>query len=99
MRFEDGSGTGTQAISRNVSKRGMLMATAQELEIGTEVTLVFRTSLADPTEHKVAGKIVRAMANDDDPEGLWPHWVAIDFALPADELEHLIEDASQGEAE
>ena len=94
MRFEGGSDDAPQAVSRNISQTGILMATARKLDVGEAVRLVFRVTLDDETEHQLAGRIVRSESNSDDPNGLWPFWVAVEFDQPAPELEPLIQEAS-----
>lgn len=95
MRFEGGPDDAPQAVSRNISQTGVLMATARKLEAGGTVRLVFRVSLDDPTEHELTGRIVRSEQNSDDPNGLWPYWVAVEFEEPAPELEPLIQEAAE----
>jgi Tfp pilus assembly protein PilZ len=93
MRFDGGGDDAPQAVSRNMSHSGMLMATARQLDEGSSVTLVFRLRLDDPEEHRIEGRIVRSQPNGDDPNGLWPYWVAVEFDQPATDLEPLIEEA------
>ena len=95
MRFEGGPDDAPQAVSRNISQTGLLMATARKLDLGASVKLVFRVSLDDETEHELIGRIVRSEQNSDDPNGLWPYWVAVEFEEAAPELEPLIQEASE----
>jgi hypothetical protein len=82
------------AVSRNVSGKGLLMATADELDIGKPVTVTFRLS-GDAPERTVQGTIVRSEVNSDDPDGLWPYRVAVQFAETLDELEPTLRDLSE----
>lgn len=95
MKLDDPRGEEAVAISRNVSERGVLMATAADLEEGTSVKVTFQPS-SDSPERQVEGVIVRCEDNDSDPDGLWPYRVAIEFSDPlpdlADELRRLSED-------
>lgn len=94
MRFEGEDENGLHAVSRNMSQRGLLMATARELDVDGTITLVFRMSLDDPEEHRIQGRIVRSEPNAEDPAGLWPYWVAVEFDEDTPELESLIREAS-----
>jgi hypothetical protein len=94
MRFE-GDGDSPQAVSRNISTSGVLMATARELDVGHAVTLRFRVTLKDDEEHVIKGTIVRFEKNQEDPDSLWPFMVAVEFGQPTPVLEPLIEEAAQ----
>lgn len=78
------------AVSHDTSQTGMLINVASPLAMGTEVTLAFRVppDHDHPAEHKVKGKILRVTPNTDDPYGLWPHRMAVEFdeAQPGIEL-------------
>lgn len=95
MKLDDPKGTEAVAVSRNISERGVLIATASDLAEGTRVTATFRPS-PEATERQVEGVIVRCEDNDRDPDGLWPFRVAIEFSDPlpdlAEELRTLSED-------
>jgi hypothetical protein len=81
------------AVSRDASAGGILISGSQELAVGDEVTVTFRTSLEDP-ERKVAGRIVRVEKVDDDPRVVWPHRMAIEFLKPDTQLQALFKRAS-----
>jgi len=92
MRLETTQGGGHLAVSRNISRTGLLTATAAKLEVGAPVTVKFRMEPVGPSEHVVHGAIVRFEDNKDDPNGLWPYWVAIEFAAPSPLLEEVVKD-------
>ncbi len=74
------------AVTHNASQGGVLMVTASTLAPGSEVHITLRTP--DTQEvHELAGHVVRVEANTDDPHGLWPHRLAIEFDHPVPELE------------
>lgn len=79
------------AVSHNASKTGMMVVTATQLPIGAEVTLSFRMPPDGDTEHEIRGTVVRTLVNDKDPDGLWPHALAIEFDDPIPELESLLQ--------
>lgn len=90
MRFEPEEGGTTLAVSHNVSKSGMLMATAERLEEGAPVKARFSVPPNDE-EHELHGRVVRFEKNESDPEGLWPYRVAVEFSEVHPELEPLLE--------
>ena len=96
MRIETSAGGERLAVSRNISKTGLLMATATELEIGAPVSLKFRMDPLGPSEHAVNGAIVRFEPNPEDPDGLWPYMVAVEFAEPDSMLEAILEEIDKG---
>lgn len=74
------------AVSRNVSDRGVLMATADDLTVGSTVNVTFQPA-RDAEERTVEGVIVRCEENVDDRDGLWPYRVAVQFDEPLTELQ------------
>ncbi|MBI4702438.1 MAG: PilZ domain-containing protein [Deltaproteobacteria bacterium] len=80
------------AVSQNISKSGLLMATAAKLEVGATVTVTFQLTRRDPVQRRIEGRIVRIQANAEDPEGLWPSFVAVAFDEAAPEIEPLLEE-------
>jgi hypothetical protein len=82
MRLETTAGGDELAVSRNVSRTGLLMATATRLEVGAPVTVTYREEPEGEEERTIQGRIVRFESNQDDPEGLWPYMVAIEFLEP-----------------
>jgi len=90
MSVDSSSVADGMAVSRNMSPSGLLMATASSLEPNAPVKLTFQLSLDDPTEHSLAGRVVRVEPNRDDPDGMWPHFVAVVFEQPVPELEPVL---------
>ena len=84
MRLEAEGNDPGLAVSRNLSTSGMLMATATKLEVGAPVRITFRVGEED--EHTAEGSIVRVGTNDEDPHGLWPFVIAVQFFARIDEL-------------
>lgn len=76
------------AVSRNMSEKGLLMASAEQLDPGTPVAVTFR--LGEGEESTVRGIIVRAERNEEDPDGLWPHRVAVEFEETVQGLEPVL---------
>lgn len=78
------------AVSHNVSGRGMLVVTATTLEVGANVHVVVNLPPEGVEERELTGKVVRVEANEEDPEGLWPHRVAVEFDEPSAEIERTL---------
>lgn len=78
------------AISHNASGLGMLLVTATTLEVGAQVNIVVQLPPEGSEEKKVTGRVVRVEKNLDDPEGIWPHRVAVEFERPVAELDQAL---------
>lgn len=89
MKVEGPAGPESVAVSRNVSTKGLLMAAASGLDVGKSITVTFRLAGHD-SERTVQGKIIRAEQNADDPDGLWPYRVAVQFDEEQLELEPVL---------
>jgi hypothetical protein len=79
------------AVTHDASKRGMLVVTASTLDVGAPVRLSFKMPPDDPNEHELTGRVVRVEPNSADPDGLWPHRLAVEFDHPVPELESLLQ--------
>jgi hypothetical protein len=91
----DGEGQdGGVAVAQDVSSSGMLMASADELIVGAEVTVTFRVVPVDGELREVRGTIVRLLKNAGDPAGPWPHKVAVEFDEPLPDLEPVLHAAT-----
>jgi hypothetical protein len=66
------------AVSRNVSRTGLLMAVGPRLKIGEPISMTFRVT-PDSEEITVSGTVVRVRERVEDPRGYWPHQVAVEF--------------------
>jgi len=84
------------AVSHNVSGRGILLVTATTLDVGAQVSIVVQFPPEGSSERKVTGRVVRVEPNKDDPEGIWPHRLAVEFDEAVPELEKAL--ASLAEA-
>lgn len=65
------------AVSRNISWNGVLVIVGASAEVGERVRLTLQVPGED--DHEIGGEIVRSEVNEDDPEGLWRHLLAIRF--------------------
>jgi hypothetical protein len=75
------------AVTHNASQNGLLIVTATEAEAGTDVTVSFQ--LPGGGEHTAVGRVVRSGPNEDDPQGLWPFSMAVEFEEPLPDVETL----------
>jgi hypothetical protein len=92
MQVRPDGGEPQLAVSQNVSRSGLLVATAVALEIGGTVEVVYQLPHAE--QRRVEGHIVRVQPNDEDPDGLWPYYVAVEFESPVPEMESLVDRVS-----
>ena len=77
------------AVTHNASQGGMLMVTASKLDPGSEVHITLRTPDSGQV-HELTGRVVRVEENSDDPHGLWPHRMAVEFDTPVPELDWVL---------
>jgi hypothetical protein len=89
MRLETKEGKAGFAVSRNISTSGSLIATASDLKVGAPVTLWLQFHREDP-ERRVEGIIVRVIPNADDPYGMWPYLVGVQFESELAEIEPML---------
>jgi len=75
------------AVSHNASGRGMLIVTASQVEVGASITIVVRIPPEGGEEKRVHGKVVRVEPNNEDPDGMWPNRIAIEFDSSVPEIE------------
>lgn len=95
MQFTAGGLRDHLAISRDVSSRGMQLSAATDLEPGSRVTISFRVMPDDEEMRFVEGKVVRVEENTDDPDGLWPLRIAVEFDEPVPDLEDQLQAAAE----
>ncbi len=79
------------AVAQDVSERGMLLATRKRLELGSSVHVCLHIDPEAGTPRLVQGRVVRQEPNRNDPGGLWPYKLAIEFDTPDPELVSTIE--------
>lgn len=81
------------AVTRNVSSRGLLLSASTNLDEGSKVIVTFRVLPGDAQERSVQGTIIRVEKNTDDPDGLWPLRIAVEFDQPIPEIEAKLKEA------
>ena len=72
------------AVTYDASDQGVMMLTAATLAVGARVTLTFDVPGEPPRALTAAGQVVRAAPNLDDPNGLWPHRIAVALDEPVE---------------
>ena len=78
------------AVTHNASGRGLLVVTASALDVGSPVSVTIQLPPGGETEKSVHGRVVRVEPNDEDPDGMWPHRLAVEFDHPVPELEEVL---------
>ena len=81
------------ALNHNISAGGMLIALSAELGVGEAITATFSLPKSKG-EHTVHGRILRIERNREDPEGMWPYRVAVEFDDVSPDLVPLVERAA-----
>ncbi len=77
------------AVSRNISWNGVLVIVGASLDVGEHVQLTLQVPGTE--DRQVGGEIVRSEVNEEDPEGLWRHRLAIRFDEDVPDLEPILE--------
>ncbi len=81
-------------MTHNVAAGGMLIAAPSALEPGDRVKVTFVVP-PDGGEHSLDGQVVRVEPNPEDPEGTWPHRIALEFDEVVEALEPLLRAAQE----
>jgi hypothetical protein len=77
------------AVTHDASSRGVLMLTASTLDAGSTVEIGLKLP-GEPEPRRVSGRVIRIEENPEDPHGLWPHRMAIEFDQPQPDLEWVV---------
>jgi hypothetical protein len=80
----------TLAVAKDASQSGIAISSPLGLEKGARVSLVFRVPPDGGTEQTLTGTVARLEPNPDDPHGMWPFRIGIEFDDPRPELESLL---------
>lgn len=89
IQMKQGEDVRMLAVSRNISGSGVLVIAGASLGIGETVHLTL--SVPGEADRELDGEIVRVEPNEDDPDGLWRHRIAVRFAQEVPELEAAFE--------
>jgi hypothetical protein len=80
------------AIGHDMSQKGALLVTREELAKGARITLEVQVPPNDGERYELTGTVLRSEPNHADPDGLWPHQIAVEFDEAMPELEEALED-------
>jgi hypothetical protein len=78
------------AVCRDASPGGLMISSAATIEVGAKVKATFRVT-PESKEHVIAGSILRIETNRDDPQGMWPHRIAIEFDAVVADIEPILQ--------
>lgn len=82
-------------ITHNISQGGALIVCNSTWSEGDVVTMTLRVP-GSFEEKTVAGRVVRVELNTEDPDGAFPHKIAIQFDETMPELESVMEKSQSG---
>jgi hypothetical protein len=77
------------AVSHDASPRGLLLVCRTDVPVDARLKVRLRVPPGESTgrELELDARVVRTSRNDEDPYGLWPYKVAVEFATSSPELE------------
>ncbi len=84
--YTDGLSGGV-AITHDVSAEGMLLLSRSKPAAGSVLPLRFCLPPQGGKDYEVDATVVRVTQNIDDPEGLWPHQLAVTYRAPTPDFE------------
>jgi hypothetical protein len=76
------------AVTHNASQNGLLIVTKAHAKIGMAITVSFE-NIENVVPTKVKGRVVRVGRNEEDPDGLWPYALGVEFDEPLLDVELL----------
>ena len=88
----DAEGGNVLATAREVSERGILLATRRRIRPGQAVRLALHFDPGMQQPRELQGRIVRTLRNAGDPAALWSYKLAIEFQDPDPELVAMVFD-------
>lgn len=91
-RIQGGTADSQLAIGHDMSEIGALLVTAEALSVGDRVRVYVSIPPDSIDEICIDARVVRCEPNPQDPQGLWPVAVAVEFTRPVRELERLLRD-------
>ena len=66
------------------------MVSASKLEVGAELTVRVQLPPDSSEEREIRGRVVRVEKNQEDPDGIWPHRIALEFEDTDEEMERAL---------
>ncbi len=88
------------SMTHNVSERGVLLVSTEMLQPGEPVVINYCRSVQEKARCEATGRVVRAGLNKEDPKGLWPYRMAVEFDAPIEEFTRVmpVSQSQMGEA-
>lgn len=83
------------AIGHDMSQGGALLVTSSTPAPGDRVQLFVRVPPNAEDEREIRAKVLRVEANSEDPNGIWPFQIALEFDEPQPELEATMREHSR----
>jgi hypothetical protein len=83
------------AIGHDMSQKGSLLVTNQKLDVGDTIQLILRVPPDFEEERKIGARVLRCTDNEEDPQGLWPYQIAVEFNEADPGLERLLRKHSE----
>lgn len=96
VELRDGLGGRMLAVSDDVSEGGVRLVSPAKAEVGVTVELALH--LPHGARHTVTGRVVRIEANADDPDGHFPHRIAVAFTERIEGLDGVLTEVEDLEA-
>ena len=78
------------AVTHNASGHGLLLVTASALDVGAPVSITIEVPPEGSAHKDVHGRVVRVEPNVEDPDGMWPHRLAVEFDDAVPELDEVL---------
>lgn len=83
------------AIGHDASARGLLMVSANSMETGARLSLTLKLPPDLTRQISVNARVVRVEPNDEDPEGIWPHRIALEFEGADEEIDRALRELEE----
>jgi hypothetical protein len=89
-RIEGAGKESRLAIGHNMSQTGSLLVTDRQLEVGQSIQMFVRVPPDFEEEREIQARVVRCSDNEQDPEGIWPYQIAVEFEDADPGIERLL---------
>lgn len=95
VQVEGTDGLTAMAVNQNISAGGMLVRISTKLAQDQEVTLRFKVPPELREERELKGRILRIEPNAEDPQGMFPYRIAVEFDAIDASLVPFLEEAER----
>jgi hypothetical protein len=94
-RLEGESGPVRLAVGHDISQGGALLVTSGQPAPGDRVQLFVRIPPNAEDELEICATVLRVEPNSEDPNGIWPFQIALEFDRPQPDLEATMREHSR----